>query len=522
VTDTPNNSNPAPRPTMIGRARSFLSRFSRKKAELAIDLSDMQSQGEARGKNEPLLKPMKRQASSAINQHGLLGVIGNGVFDTDRYGFNSFLSEIGRFNPVYVEPFFQILMRRSPMPRIALIILSSALTERQYVVEGASPEVEKFHQDWIDKVMPQILQRASNAIWFGWQPFVIDWGVDDDGNLLPMKFNDVDPFSTQAIEQEDTKAFSGLRTEGATFGLDRSFKLTWEGNYNNHYGEGQALTCYSSWWSASVLNVWMCRYFERSVDPVRIAFAKNISVPTGTVDGAGAPVHVDLTELVAEALDAAQGGASTAFPIGEDDEELVKIETLEMPDRSDTFLKAIAFYEQKQLLSTLGMPGIGISGTGGDVAVDARVAEKLQIRVLEHASNMPVDAMNEYLIAMVHKANKLPGPVPTLKGKAFKREQQETLLELFKAGMAQPLPEIGENGPTGKSYRLEDLIQWDKVGKSLDLAMHDIAEVARKAEEMEEQAPGKGGRPKEPLNEVDVKSGNNVTRSEARAAGRDR
>lgn len=520
MTESKENNTPEKTPSLLGRVKTM---FSRKKAELAIDLSDMSTKDEKSGKNEPLLKPMKRQSSSTVNQHGLLGVIGNGIFDTDRYGFNSFLSEIGRFNPVYVEPFFQVLMRRSAMPRIALIILSSALTERQYVVEGSTPEVEKFHQTWIDKVMPQILQRAANAIWFGWQPFIIDWAVDEQGNILPHKFNDVDPFNTQAIEAEDTKAFAGLRTEGATFGLDRSFKLTWEGHYNNHYGEGQALTCYSWWWASSVMTVWMLRYYERSVDPVRIAFAKNISVPTGQLDNLGNPIHVDLTELVAEMLDAAQGGASAAVPVGEDGEELVKIETLEMPDRSDTFLKAISYLEQKQLLATLGMPGIGISGAVGEISGgDARVAEKLQLRVLEHASNMPIEALNEYLIAMVHKANKLPGPVPVLRGKAFKREQQDVLLELLKSGMEQPRPEIGQDGPTGKSFRSADLIRWDKIGQALDLPMHDIAEVARKIEEMEEQAPGKGGRPKEPLNPVDVESGANVTRAEARASGRDR
>ena len=503
---------------IFSRAAAAFSRSVRGALAFKVD-----SKAPANSDKEPLLKPMRRNSSGGgYSRYGLLGLLGRNGFDSDSYGFGSFLSEIGKFNPVYVEPFFQILMRRAAMPRIALIILSSALSERQYIVEGASPEVEAFHQKWIDQVMPQILKRASNAIWFGWQPYVIDWAVGPDDSILPVKFNDVDPFSTQALEDEHTKAFAGLMAEGQNYGLERSFKLTWEGHYGNHYGEGQALTAYPYWWAHSALLVWTMRYYERSVDPVRVAFAKNVSVPTGEVDANGAPIHVDLTELVAEMLDMAQGGASAAVPVGEDGEELVKIETLEMPDRSDTFLKILAYLEQKQLLATLGMPGIGVSGAVGDLGgQDARVAEKLQLRILEHASNMPIEAINEYLLPMVHKANKLPGPCPVLRGKAFKREQQETLLELIKSGMAQPLPEIGKDGPTGKSYRIEDLVRWDKVGKSLDIPMHDIAEVARNIEEMEEQAPGKGGRPSEPLNPVDTESGD-VGRAEARAAGRDR
>lgn len=521
VPETENKPIDKTRRGLLGRAFSAFSRSFRgtKKAQLAVDVTSTGAPGD---KKEPLLAPLKRQSSGhgLYSRYGLLGLHRHGA---DSFGFDGFLQEVGKFNPVYVEPFFQILMRRAAMPRIALIILSSALNERQYVVEGATPEIEKFHQQWIDRVMPQILKRAANAIWYGWQPYVIDWGVDEAGKLLPSKFNDVDPFTTQALEHEDTKAFAGLAAEGHRFGVERSFKLTWEGNYNNHYGEGQALTCYPYWWAHSVMLVWCLRYYERSVDPVRIAFAKNVSVPTGQIDGNGEPVHVDLTELVAEALDLASGGDSAAVPVGEEGEELVKLETLEMPDRSDTFLKMLAYLEQKQLTATLGMPGLGIATPVGDIgSQDSRVAEKVQLRILEHASNMPIEAINEHLLPLVHKANGLKGPVPVLRGKAFKREQQEVLLDLFKAGMEQPRPQIGEDGkPTGLSFRPGDLMRFDKVAKALDLPIHDIVEVARKIHEMEPQGPGKGGRPQEPLNPVDTDSGD-VTRAEARASGRER
>jgi hypothetical protein len=469
-----------------------------------------------------LLTPYRRRSTGSrlFQNYGLLGVSGALGQALDPFGLGGFLQEIGRFNPLYCEPFLQILMRRSVMPRLGLILLGSALTERQYVIEGSSPAVEAFHQRWVDNLFPQILRRAANAVWFGWCPFVLDWEAQPDGTLIPVRAHDVDPFTTDALEDPETRAFAGLRTDGQEFGRDRSFKLTWEGNLGNPYGEGQVLTVYPHWWAHSVLLVWTMRYYERSVDPVRIAFAKNASIPTGEVDGSGNPIFIDLTELVAEALDVADGGSSVAVPLGEDGENLVKVDQLSYPDRSDTWLKMLTYLEQKQLLATLGLPGIGLATSYGAVSSqDARTSEKMQLRLLEHVSNMPVDELNDYLLPCVHRRNGLPGPCPRARGKAFKREQEESLRELFKAAISQPIPEVGPEGhPTGQIYRPQDLLRFDKVARQLDLPIHDIVEVARNPEDLEKLPPGKGGRPKDPVGPSDTPGGI-PTRAENRAAG---
>jgi hypothetical protein len=180
----------------------------------------------------------------------------------------------------------------------------------------------------------------------------------------------------------------------------------------------------------------------------------------------------------------------------------------------------LAYLEEKQFVATMSLPGIGIASTGGDVkGQDARVTEKTQIRILEHISNMPLTAMNE-LLAFVHRQNKMKGPPPKLRGKAFKREQQETILKLFQTAMEQPHPEVGPDGTTGRAYRPSDLLQFDKMARSLDLPINEVSEVARNPSDLLEQAPGQGGRPEEPLNPIDTASPDtrNVTRSETRAA----
>lgn len=485
---------------------------------------------------EPLLKPFERRQPGGI-YNGLIGGVNGarglagfgGLIGQDRYGFDSWLGDIGRFNPLAVEPFIQVLMRRAVMPRMALIILGSALTERQYVVEGSTPEIERFHQQWVDRLMPRVLRSATNAIWYGWQPFALDWGVDADGCVVPIRANDVDPFTTEARHYEETGRFAGISAEGQTFDEARSLVLTWEGQFGDPYGEGQALSCYPYWYAHSVMLVYAMRYYERSVDPVRIGFAKNIKVATGRKNDDGSQEMANLADVLREVLDLAANGDSLTLPIGDpsqgEDSELVRIDTLEQPDRSDTFLKMLAYLEQKQLTGALSLPGLGISSpVGGDIGgQDARISEKFQLRVLEYASDMPIEALNDTLIPLVHKANGLTGPVPVLRGKAFKREQQDTLLQLFKSAISQPIPEIGEDGqPTGRSYRPGDLMRFDKIGRSLDIPMHDVVEVARAAHELEPQAPGKGGRPQEPLNDLDPEGANDVTRAEARASGRER
>jgi len=470
---------------------------------------------------EPLIAPFRNRPAGAsrgrfgaFGATGLNGLIGAGI---DSFGFSQHLEEIGVFNPLIVTPFVQALMKRSVMPRLALIILGASLSERQYVMEGADPKIEAFHQAWLDKLLPQVLRKAANAVWFGWQPFVIDWKMTPDGMWIPAKAHDVDNFTTDVLEHPITHEFAGLTTEGGNFDRRRALKLTWQGDLNNHFGVPQALTCQPYWWAWSVVLVWTMRYYERSVDPVRLAFARNISVPTGRLNDDGTQEHVDLTQLVADAMDIAANGDSVGVPLpdSKDDGPLVDIKTLEHPDRADTWLKILDYLERKQFTSTLALPAIGLS-SGQVTFENAREAQKTQNRVLEAISDELI--MSEFndddgLIAQVHRINGLPGEPPTLKGKAFKREQQETLLDILKPQLNEIVPEVdGEGELTGREYRVGDLIRYDLLLKGLDIAGFEVSEISRELEEITAPAPGIGGRPSETFGQ----------RADDRANGQDR
>ena len=458
---------------------------------------------------KPFSEPHQRHHASVpfgMANHGI-GIIGGRdgrLFDP--FGIDSILGDLREANAVYVPPFLQYLMRRSVMPRLANIILGSALSERQYVVEGSSPEIEAFHQSWLDEALPQILRRAPEAVWFGWQPYVINWGRDLEGMITPQKFIDVDPFDTLALEDPFTREFAGLSAEGQVYGLERSFKLTWQGLYGNHYGEGQAVTCFPYWKAHSILLLYSLRYYERSVDPVRLAICRNVSMPTGKFDEFGREIKVDLTKLVTRAMDITGNGDSVGVPAPETGEDAppVDIKTLDLPDRADTWLKMLFYLEQKQFLATLALPGIGLSAQGDTSFASSRTAEKTQLRVLEYVSNMPLEAINEFLIPLVHKLNGLPGKPPRAYGKEFKREAEETLRDLFKAGMTQPIPVVdpatGRVKP-GQFYRPQDLMKFDKVARQLGLPINDILEVARSESQLGAVSPGDGGRPENPNSE---------------------
>ena len=501
------SKNPISPPSLLKRGLNAISSanpFKRSsKAALSTNLNGLNEQ-----EQKPLSDPYKPRSGSGHNRLiqpgvGINGLLGVGGLNSFGFGAGQLLNEIGKFNPLYVLPFHQYLMRRSVFPRLALTILKASLTQRQYVVEGCDPGAERFHQEWIDRVLPQILRKATNAIWFGWQPFVIDWEFTSEGMWRPKEFFDVDIFSTQALRDGDTGRYVGLATNDGRFGLDRAFWLTWNEEQKDPYGEGQSITVYPHWWSAAFCQNWMMKYFERSVDPVRIAFAKNISVFNGLVDGAtGEKLKSDLTEVVADAMSSVTGGGSVAMPIGEssdgDIEELVRIQSLDLPDRSDQWMSVLSYHEQRQFLGTLTLPGIGLSEGQTNHASD-RVTEKTQLSLLEFISDIPLEAINDRLIPNVHRLNGFKGPPPRAKGKAFKREQVETLREMIKPILNETAPEIGKDGrPTGRHYKVMDLIRPSMLLKGLDIAGFDVEEVARNLDEIVRPAPGDGGRPQNP------------------------
>jgi hypothetical protein len=459
---------------------------------------------------QALLQPFRRSSPYTGNRY--TGLVGHGGTDL---GFNSYIDqELGKFNPTYVNPILQGLMRRSPIPRISLTLMAAALSERQYVVTGSTPAIESFHQRWINRLLPQLTSRATNAVWFGWQPFVLDYGIDDR-YIVPIRANDTSVHTTDAWVNQFNQ-FAGLRTNGASFSIHRSHKMTWQGDWGNHYGEGQHLACYPAWYAWSCLLVWAMRYYQRSIDPIRIAFCRSISIPLPKKQRQKLGKNtVDLATVVSHSLAKIKNGGSIAVPMGRDGTDAVRLEQLEFADRADTWLKMISQQEQTQSTSCLVLPSSGTVQTYGSVnSLDARIANMNQLRMFEFISNeLVVRPINEQLLPTVHALGNFEGPCPQLEGQGFQRETIESFQKILGNILAQPTPEIGEDGrPTGRWLRPLDMIKIGGLFQAMRVPHHSMSEVARTLDELGGQAPGVGGRPVEPQSE----------RADERARGLDR
>lgn len=491
---------------------------------VGIDIGFIPGDASRYGSREPagLFKPVRRKfgmTTSVFGRgwHNAFGGLGVGDSST-------FLGDLGIFNPLYVPMWLQALMKRAVMPRIALIILAASLRERRYVLTDSSQENIEFHNSWLRDLFPRILKHAGDAIWYGWKPFIIDWGMRA-GAIVPVRARDQAPDGVEAA-RDDWGEFCGVFLGDEFLDFHRCLCLTWGEESGDPYGTAQALTVAPYWYGWSILMVDMMRYYSRSVDPARIAQAKNIAVATGA-DSTGVISYQDLTEVVAEAFDALGNGASACLPMDKDGNPLVKFDTLDIPDRADTYLKAVAYFEEKQFVGTNILPGIGVASEFGSMTgQDARISEKTQLSILDFVGAMPEEPLNQ-LIAIVHRMNKRPGPPPKMKGKPLKREQLDTFKDLFKTAMNTPQPVIGENGrPTGEFYNPASLLKFEELCEYLDLPYHLPKSVAESLEGFEAVQEwfnkGKGGRPEEPLNDVDIQSGGDVSRHEARESGRDR
>lgn len=436
-----------------------------------------------------------------------LGTYNTGItsLEGDPFSLQQYLGEIGRFNPLYVEPAVQRLMERSVIPRLGLLLLGSAMAERQYVVEGGDDSTVSFLQEAVDHIASKIVKAAPRGIWYGWQGWILDWG-EVDGYLVPTQAHDVDPLSACILEDDETNEFAGIRVNDEDYDLSQAVKITWQGYDNNHYGMPQALTVYPYWYAHSNAMVMCMRYYQRSVDPVRLGYTRLKALEIGDNEDD----KVDLSELVADALDALDGGDSFTLPLPDtkDDAEYAKVETLNLPDRSDTFLKLLTYLEQKMLVSTLSMPGIGVSSSYGDLSAgDSKTAQNTQTRVLEYCTEPVIELLNQ-IVATIHEVNEMPGFPPRVRGGAFKRDQDEKMSMLLSQVLKDPIQDPTD--PT-KAYRPADAVRWDRILRSLNIPGVDIEDIATSWEEAEDRAEVSeeeaGGRPREYAINPDIASG---------------
>lgn len=442
-------------------------------------------------------RPARAESTGAQLNLGLGNLGGPGRLTTRLATDGDLFKDLQELNPLWVDEFTARWSKRHALVRIAHVILGAALGDRQYTLEGGTEKARAFHDAWLERALPDVLDHVVDATWYGWQPFLIEWESrarwpDAEGGLpdawVPRRFRDQDPFWTSPWIGDDGDPCR-FELRGESYGADQIFWMTWQQEGENVFGEGQCISAHPFWKGFSLEFLWKLDYFSRSVDPARLAWARNITYQIGEE-------KVELSEIVAEAVEALANGDTAGLPLDFDDKgnPVAKIETLDLPDRADTFMKGLDMSGQMLFMAALILPGIGLTFTNGQTYASAREVEKIQLSVLEKIGDLPVRALNRDTgpIARAHELNGLEGPPPRFKATPFKREQLETLREMAKAVLSQPIPH-----KDGLSYRGQDLLDLPAIFRRMDLPQRAAASVARKIDD--EPAPGAGGRPQEPL-----------------------
>lgn len=466
-------------------------------------------QKESERASEPLRKFKRRQRPPILQANTGAGNLGIPAAGASPFGFTdkALVADLLEFNPISVDAFTARWMKRHAMVSLAHIILGSYLSDRQYVVQGASPEVCAFHQAWIDELLPTYLEKAVLATWYGWMPIVVEWEELDGFMTVPSRAFDVDPYTTfpEIDERGDVIA---LEVEGTRYGPDQVTRMTWRQEQDNVFGEGQCISAKAWWKGHSLQLLWMMAYYQRSVDPQRMVWSKNIEYQDD--DGS----TVELSEILADAVDSLDGGETGGAPLEYDENgnPIARIDHFEFPDRSDTFIKGLAELGRNLFVASLVIPGIGVDSDGQTFAT-GRIAEKVQLAVLESIGQLPMRPFNGRagLIAKAHEKCSLEGPVPKLVARPFKREQLETLKDIVKPILTQPTVYIDGDGKTdGRMFRGLDVIDVERALERMDIPTRPSKQVARVI--ADEPSPGAGGRPQNGLSE----------RAEDRSSGLDR
>lgn len=195
-----------------------------------------------------LLRPFKTPAPFHYT-----GAVGRSIgFDWSRtLGFSEEqIEDLMRFNLVFEVPeMFARWMQKDVIVRAGLIYLSSSLQDRAWTLEGGTPEARAFHRRWLTRLLPQVMENTARAVWYGWQPIVLNYRYHyryelENGDvvpdaMVPHSAFDTNPYRAAPIVDE-FRVLQGIETAEGTWPKERAIALTWFGEDGNLFGQGQA------------------------------------------------------------------------------------------------------------------------------------------------------------------------------------------------------------------------------------------------------------------------------------------
>lgn len=344
-------------------------------------------------------------------------------------------------------------------------------------------------EEWMWKILPQLVPQICRAYVFGTCPIVIDWRVGEfkfegptkgkgearqytrKGFVWPVASHDL-WLDEVGVVSPDGRTFAGIEYGDTRYPPGRSMLSIWDRQFGSWIGESARRRAASPWLKSLVFELLQAQYLERSVDPPRV-----IKAPSGTVkDSKGKEVSVQkLVRSIFASLRNA-GVASLPSDLGSDDKARYEIQVMDLPDRSDVWLHALNRFDEQILTAYLVPPGItGVQDvmSGGG----ARVTENLFGAFLEILLEFLAGELTQ-LVEWCWEKNHLTGAPPEILPNRLPERMQKLYLEVLK------------------------LVGGERVGQVIDVnALLGQLDVAIRADAGEAEAAGgdpgsgPGGRP---------------------------
>ncbi len=311
-----------------------------------------------------------------------------------------------------------------------------------YSVEHDDDRIKAEVMEWLWPLMGKgLLSAAARAFAYGNIPVVFNWGretlqtrVNDRNRNRPnyslyKSVHDLLPYPHSVLNY-DNDDLEAIEYGGETYDRDRVHHFIWDQEFGNLCGQAARRRAWRDYTTSEVIELLQTTYLERSVDAPRVAFA-----PPGTQDaGEGDPQGS--AEYVMDLVMGLRGSGAVVFPskFDADGNKLYELDTLNLPDRDQVWLRALSRLDSRILLSYLASPTL--AGIEDMAAAASRSLEGMLKEFVQDIADWVAANLTE-IVEKVHHANhpgtvKPPTIVATDVGKA---SALKTLLEVVR--MAQ-------------------------------------------------------------------------------------
>lgn len=356
--------------------------------------------------------------------------------------------------------------------------LTSALRDPElYYVEHDDPSRVEEVEEWLWPLLPDLLGAAARAIAYGSIPVVLDWAVLEDGPAF-VAAHEIWP-GDASLKVGPSDQLISISHASREYGADRTVLMIHDREFGRWGGKGTRRRVFPPWFTGAMIELWRARYYERSVDPPRIAFG-----PKGIVKIDG--VERRTTDVLASMVLALKNGGVTALPSDRDasGNRIWGIELLDLPDRADVWEKGITRHDYLKMLACWVPPSA--AGLDGASYAGARVPATMMVGVIQGICREAAEWLTQ-VVRKVETVRHGAKDAARVCAKELPDQTRKIYLEIFKsiAGMPRKL----EDGGTVSLADYVDPALVDYLG------IPRREPVAKTPEEMMAAAPGAGGPP---------------------------